>query len=192
MSDIEAATIRARELTSGRSPAAIVLAVLIIVLCGYALFEASLKVLGQEPLIATPETWWRWISTMPAEANSYVLTAGGIALTLLGLTFFLHGVRTGRRPKHSIQCDDAVLIVDDQVLAAALARRTRLDAAVGPGQVLVIVNGDHLEVQIRPTSGTPLGAETVIAGLEDELRINRVEPLPKIKVKISEVGVIGQ
>lgn len=192
MSDLDDATIKARELTSGRSPAAIVLAVLIIVLCGYALFETSLKALGQEPLIATPETWWRWISTLSEEANVYALIAAGTALTLLGLVFFMHGVRAGHRARHSIQCEDAVLIVDDQVLAAALARRTRLDAAVGHGQVLVIIDGEHIEVQIRPTSGTPLNAETVIAGLEDELRINRIEPLPKIRVKISVGGVIGQ
>lgn len=192
MSDLEDATIEARELTSGRSPAAIVLAVLIIVVCGYALFEASLKALGQEPLIATPETWWRWISTLPGDANIYALIAAGAALTLVGLTFFMHGVRTGLRARHAIECEEAVLVVDDQVLAAALARRTRLDAAVGRGQVLVIINGDHIEVQIRPTSGTPLSTDMVIAGLEDELRINRVAPLPKIRVKISEGGVIGQ
>ena len=192
MSDRIDATIKARELTSGRSPAAIVLAVLIIVVCGYALFEASLKALGQEPLIATPETWWRWISTLPGDANDYALVAVGAALILVGITFFIHGVRTGHRARHSIECEEAVLVVDDQVLAAALARRTRLDAAVGEGQVLVIINGDHIEVQIRPTSGTPLSADTVLAGLEDELRINRVAPLPQVRVRISAGGVIGQ
>lgn len=192
MSDRIDATIKARELTSGRSPAAIVLAVLIIVVCGYALFEASLKALGQEPLIATPETWWRWISTLPGDANDYALVAVGTVLILVGLTFFIHGVRTGHRARHSIECEEAVLVVDDQVLAAALARRTRLDAAVGEGQVLVIINGDRVEVQIRPTSGTPLSADTVLAGLEEELRINRVAPLLQVRVRISEGGVIGQ
>ncbi|PQZ89054.1 hypothetical protein CQ018_16030 [Arthrobacter sp. MYb227] len=192
MSDLDDETVKTRELTSGRSPAAIVLAVLVIVLCGYALFEASLKALGQEPLIATPETWWRWISTLPGESNLYALAAAGAVLTMLGLTFFIHGVRTGRLAKHSMQCEEAVLILDDQVLAAALARRTQVDAAVGQGQVLVIINRDRIEVQIRPTSGTPLSDDTVIAALENELEINSVVPLPKIKVKISANGVIGQ
>ena len=49
-----------------------------------------------------------------------------------------------------------VLMVDDQVLAASLARRARTDAAVGPGQVLVTVHGERVEVQLSPTSGTPV------------------------------------
>jgi len=85
-----------------------------------------------------------------------------------------------------------VLVMDDQVLAAALARRARLEAAVGPGQVLVVVNREQIDVQVRPTSGTPLGPSMIVAGLEDELRINAVEPMPRITVRIAESGVIGQ
>ncbi len=76
--------IRERELTSGRSPAAIVIATLVILLCGYALLEAALKALGQDPLIATPETWWTWISLLPGDLNPFGLVASGLAAVLLG------------------------------------------------------------------------------------------------------------
>ena len=94
--------------------------------------------------------------------------------------------------KHSMRCEDAVLVMDDQVLAATLARRARREAAVGPGQVLVVVNREQIDVQVRPTSGTPLDPSTILAGLEDELRINAVEPMPHIRVRVAESGVIGQ
>lgn len=192
MNAAEIENIKSRELTSNRSPAAIVAATLTILLCGYALFEALLMALDQDPLVATPETWWHWIATLPESANPYLLAGGGLALIALGLTLCVQGIREGRLARHSIRCEDAVLIVDDQVIAAALARRARLEATVGQGQVLVVIHGDHIEVQIRPTSGTPINREAVVASLEDELRINMIEPEPQVKVHISASGVIGQ
>ncbi|MFF5792869.1 hypothetical protein ACFY5D_12540 [Paeniglutamicibacter sp. NPDC012692] len=192
MTTEELEEIRERELTSGRSPAAIVLAGLIILVCIYALFEATLKAIGQVPLLAMPETWWIWIATLPGNVDPVVLASAGLAITLLGVLFIAHAFRRGRLAKHSMRCEDAVLVMDDQVLAAALARRARLEAAVGPGQVLVVVNREQIDVQVRPTSGTPLGPSMIVAGLEDELRINAVEPMPRIAVRVAESGVIGQ
>ncbi|MFJ6418889.1 hypothetical protein [Paeniglutamicibacter sp. NPDC091659] len=184
--------IRERELTSGRSPLAIVLASLIILGCIYALFEAVLKAIGQKPLLAMPETWWRWISTLPGNADPVILALAGLASVLLGVLFIAHAFRRGRLAKHSMRCEDAVLVMDDQVLAATLVRRARREAAVGPGQVLVVVNREQIDVELRPTSGTPLDPSTILAGLEDELRINAVEPMPHIRVRVAESGVIGQ
>ena len=184
--------IRERELTSGRSPLAIVLASLIILGCIYALFEAVLKAIGQRPLLAMPETWWRWISTLPGNADPVILALAGLASVLLGVLFIAHAFRRGRLAKHSMRCEDAVLVMDDQVLAATLVRRARREAAVGPGQVLVVVNREQIDVEVRPTSGTPLDPSTILAGLEDELRINAVEPMPHIRVRVAESGVIGQ
>lgn len=192
MTTEELEEIRERELTSGRSPAAIVLAGLIILVCIYALFEATLKAIGQVPLLAMPETWWSWIATLPGNVDPVVLASAGLAIALLGVLFIAHAFRRGRLAKHSMRCEDAVLVMDDQVLAAALARRARLEAAVGPGQVLVVVNREQIDVQVRPTSGTPLGSSMIVAGLEDELRINAVEPMPRIAVRVAESGVIGQ
>lgn len=188
----EYAEIRERELTSGRSPAAIVIASLVMLVGIYALFEAVLKAIGQKPLLAMPEIWWRWIATLPGIVDPVVVALAGLASVFLGVLFLAHAFRRGRLAKHSMRCEDAVLIMDDQVLAATLARRARLEAAVGPGQVLVVVKGEQIDVQVRPTSGTPLGPSAIVAGLEDELRINAVEPTPHISVRIAESGVIGQ
>ena len=192
MTGAEREGIRERELTSGRSPAAIVLAALVILVCIYALFEATLKAIGQEPLVAMPETWWSWMAALPGNADPLVLASAGLGIALLGVLFTVHAFRRGRLARHSMGCEDAVLVMDDQVLAAALARRARLEAAVGPGQVLVVVNRERIEVQVRPTSGTPLGPSAILAGLEDELRLNDVEPMPRITVRVAESGVIGQ
>lgn len=184
--------IRERELTSGRSPAAITAAVLVILVCVYALFEAALKALGQEALVASPGTWWHWISTLPGSLEPAALGAIGLGTSVLGLVLLLHGLRRGRRARHGLGCEDSILIVDDQVLAAVLARRARSEAGVGPGQVLVTVNHERIDVQLSPTSGTPVDPVTIAAGLEEELRMNLVEPPPRVRVRVAERGVVGQ
>ena len=184
--------IRERELTSGRSPAAVTVALLILLACIYVLLETALKALGQEPLLAAPDTWWSRVSALPAEMELAGHVAVGLCVMVFGLVLLAHGLRRGRRARHALACEDGVLIVDDQVLAAGLARRARAEAGVGRGQALVTVHRDRVEVQLSPTSGIPVNPANVIAGLEDELRTNLVTPLPQVFVRIAERGVIGQ
>lgn len=188
----EHAGIRERELTSGRSPAAITVSLLALLVCLYALLETALKALGQEAMLAAPETWWRWSSMLPWDLEPAGQAAIGLCVMLLGLVLLAHGLRRGRRARHALACEEGVLVVDDQVLAASLARRARAEAGVGPGQALVTVHRDRVDVQLSPTSGTPINPAHVVAGLEDELRTNMVEPPPQVHIRVSERGVIGQ
>lgn len=184
--------IRERELTSGRSPAAVTVALLILLTCIYVLLETALKALGQEPLLAAPDTWWSRASALPGGSEIAGQVAVGLCVMVFGLVLLAHGLRRGRRARHALACEDGVLIVDDQVLAAGLARRARAEAGVGRGQALVTVHRDRVEVQLSPTSGIPVDPARVVAGLEDELRTNLVTPLPKVFVRVAERGVIGQ
>jgi hypothetical protein len=188
----ELTDIKERELTSSRSPAAIAVALLVLLVCVYALLETALKALGQEPLLAAPQTWWRWSSTLSAELDPAGQAGIGLGVMVLGLVLLAQGLRRGRRARHALACEDGVLVVDDQVLAAGLARRARAEAGVGPGQALVTVHRDRVEVQLSPTSGTPINPARIVAGLEDELRTNLVEPLPQVFIRVAERGVIGQ
>lgn len=188
----EPAGIKERELTSARSPAVIAVAVLALLACLYALLETALKALGQKALLAAPETWWAWGLTLPERLEPAAGTGLGLGAMGLGLLLLVHGLRRGRRARHGLACEDAVLVVDDQVLAASLARRARAEAGVGPGQAVVTVHRDRVEAQLSPTSGTPIDPALVAAGLDDELRTNRVEPQLQVFVRVSTRGVIGQ
>lgn len=184
--------LRQRELTSSRAPASIFAAVLVVVACIYALFEVALKSLGQPALLAPPETWWASIENLPRTGDPVLLVAGGVLLLLLGLIFLAQGLVRGRRARHAISYGESVIVVDDQVIAATLARRARTEAGVVPEQVLVVVNHERVEVQLRPTSGSPVDAGQIRAAVEDELRSNQIIPMPTVNVRVAETGVIGQ
>ncbi|MEE1621837.1 DUF6286 domain-containing protein [Zafaria sp. Z1313] len=192
MTPEDRARIEARELTSARSGAAITAAVVVALLCLYLMFEAAMKSIGQPAWVKSPDEWWAWLSGLPGTADPFLLAAGSLAVLALGLFLLLSGLLPGRRARHAMPDPRAVVIVDNEVIAATLARRARLEAGVAPEQVLVVVSRQLVEVQVRPTSGIPVAAGAVQAAVEDELRTNRIDPLPEVKVRIAESGVVGQ
>ena len=83
------------------------------------------------------------------------------------------------------------VVVDDEVIASALARRARLAANVTPEQVMVVVSQRQAVVNVRPTSGVPVSENAVREAVEDELRAMAPIPLPAVRVNLAESGVIG-
>ncbi|GER24124.1 hypothetical protein NCCP1664_26190 [Zafaria cholistanensis] len=192
MTGAERELIQHRELYSARSAAAVVAASLVVAASIYLLFEVVLKALGQEPWVRSPDEWWAWSAGLPSAAEPVVLALLGLATLGLGLYFLLAGLLPGRRRRRTIADPRAVVVVDDPVLAAALARRARTEAGVGPEQVLVHLYAKAVEVQLIPTSGIPANAEAVRAAVEQELERNRIEPRPDVQVRVAESGVVGQ
>lgn len=181
-----------REMHSSRAVPATIAAVLIILVCLYAMLEAALKALGQEPWLFGPEAVAGWVGSLPDGVSASVLAAAGALLFLIGLFFFLAAVLPGRRARLSIPNERAAVVVDAEVLASSLARRARVEAGVAPEQVLVTIGRRLVDVQVRPTSGIPVNDRAVQAAVEDELRRTAVEPVPEVRVIVAESGVIGQ
>lgn len=189
--DAEHARIIRRESHASRSAAAILAALLVTVVAVYMVLEAALKAFGQAPWLVSPEQGWDWIRDLPDGANPIMLAAIGALLALLGLFFFLSAVLPGRRSRHVIPNERAAVVVDNEVIASSLARRARLAASLTAEQVLVTVSRRLVEVNIRPTSGTPVQEAAIAAAVEDELRRTSVEPMPDVRVKLAVSGVIG-
>jgi hypothetical protein len=180
-----------RETRSSRAVPAVIAAVLVIVLCGYALLETAVRAIGQPPWLVDPETAAEQIVALPSGVPPLLLGSLGAVLVMVGLYFFLNAVLPGRRARHLLQDRRAAVVVDDQVMASALARRARLAANVTQEQVMVTVSRNHVVVSVRPTSGVPLKAETVLAAVQEELREMGPSPMPDVRVNVASAGVIG-
>jgi Family of unknown function (DUF6286) len=180
-----------REMRSSRAVPAIVAAVLVSVLCGYALLETAVRAIGQPPWIVDPETAAEQITALPSGVPPLLLGALGAVVGMVGLFFFLAAVLPGRRARHLLQDRRAAVVVDDEVIASALARRARLAANVTQEQVMVTVSKSHVVVNVRPTSGVPLSAETVLAAVQDELGEMAPAPVLDVRVNLATAGVIG-
>jgi Family of unknown function (DUF6286) len=181
----------ARETSSSRASAAVIAAVLVIVLCGYALLETAVRAVGQPPWLIDPDTAAERITALPGGIAPLLLGVIGVVLLAAGLFFFLNAVLPGRRARHVLADPRAAVVVDDEVIASALARRARLAANVTREQVMVVVSRRQVLVNIRPTSGVPLREADVQAAVQAELRDMAPSPLPEVRVNLASAGVIG-
>lgn len=183
--------ILARETTSSRAPAAVIAAILVIALCAYALLETAVRAVGQPPWLVDPQTAAERVTALPAGVPPLLLGVIGAVTFAAGLFFFLNALLPGRRARHVLADPRAAVIVDDEVIASALARRARLAANVTQEQVMVVVSRSQVQVNVRPTSGVPLRGADVQAAVEAELRDMDLSPLPEVQVNLATSGVIG-
>jgi hypothetical protein len=182
-----------RETHSSRAAVAVVAAVLVMGLAGYGLLESAVHAIGQPAWLIEPQLAAERIVALPAGVPPLLLGAGGAVIAMIGLFFLLNAVLPGRRARHVLNAggSSTAMVVDDEVIASALARSARLAANVTPEQVMVVVSQRQVIVNVRPTSGVPVTENAVLAAVQDELREMSLDPLPEVRVNVSTAGVIG-
>lgn len=207
-----------RETHSSRAVVATLAAVLILVLCAYGLLESAVHAIGQPAWLIEPQTAAERLVALPAGVPPLLLGALGAVLAMVGLFFLLNAVLPGRRARHVLNgervrsgpdtvpaadggamsgsgtaegWDSPAVVVDDEVIASALARQARLAANVTPEQVMVVVSRRQVIVNVRPTSGVPLQEGAVLAAVEAELGEMALVPTPEVRVNLASAGVIG-
>lgn len=180
-----------RETRPSRAVAAVIAAVLVIVLCVYALLETAVRAIGQPPWLVDPQTAAENIVALPDGVPPLLLGVIGAVLVMVGLFFFLNAVLPGRRARHLLPDRRAAVVVDDEVIASALARRARLAANVTQEQVMVTVSRTRVIVNVRPTSGSPLRTDRILAAVRAELQEMAPSPMPEVRINVASTGVIG-
>jgi len=180
-----------RETHSSRAAAAGIAAALVILFCLYGLLESAVRAIGQPPWLVDPQTAAERFVALPNGIPPLLLGATGAVVTAAGLFFFLSAILPGRRARHLLDDPRVAVVVDDEVMASALARRARLAANVTPEQVMVVVSQRQAVVNVRPTSGVPVSENAVLEAIEDELRSMAPHPMPAVRVNLATSGVIG-
>ncbi|WP_374200349.1 hypothetical protein [Arthrobacter sp. M4] len=180
-----------RETHSSRAGIAALAAILVIGFCVYALLESGVHAVGQPAWLIDPQTAAERITALPQGIPPLLLGAAGAVVAMVGLFFFLNAILPGRRARHVLRNARVAVVVDDEVIAASLARRARVAANVTQEQVMVVVSQNLVVVNVRPTSGIPIRSELIRAAVEDELESMDLTPRPEVRVNLAETGVIG-
>ncbi|PNI08411.1 hypothetical protein CXX84_10815 [Arthrobacter sp. AFG7.2] len=183
-----------RETRSSRAVVATAAAALVIGLASYGLLEAAVHAIGQPAWLIEPQVAAERLVALPAGISPLLLGAIGAVLAMIGLVFFLNGILPGHRARHLLGRRSAAgpaVVVDDEVIASALARRARLAANVTPEQVMVVVSQRQVVVNVRPTSGVPVDEDAVLTAVHSELDAMSLEPDPAVHVNVAPSGVIG-
>ncbi len=180
-----------RETHSARSGVAVVAAILVTAVALYFMLEMILAGLGQPAWIAHPIDAAGRVAELPGATPRVLLGAAGVLIILSGLIFLAHGLLPGRRARHVILNSKVAIVVDDEVIASALARCARVAAGVTREQVMVVVSARLVQVSIRPTSGIHLSENAIAAAVEAQVADMGLSPSPAVSVKLAVSGVVG-
>jgi hypothetical protein len=179
-----------RETHSSRSGAAIAVLIVLVLVAAYVGLEAVYAALGMRALLFSPIDV---LATLLSAASSQggLVIAAGIVAAIAGIILIIVGVTPGRRGRHTIDDSRVAVVVDDQVIAAALSRSARTAAGLAPGQVTTWVARRSARITVTPASGVRADEEAVLAAAKAELAATAYQPPVTPEVKTTSTGRLG-
>jgi len=179
-----------RDTHSPRSALAITLAIFAIMVCGWLIAETVLSLTGQPPLLTTIPA----LAAAVADATNVpagLVAAVALLMTLLGLIIMTLALAPGRRARHVLSTEKSAAIVDDGVIASALARHAARAAKINPDDVRVDVSHRRAHVHLTPASGRPIDEESVRSAVEDQVRLYGLFPALRTTVALEKKSRVG-
>jgi len=179
-----------RETHSPRSTLAIVLAVIVILACALASTEIVLALASQKPLVARPGAVADLLVNMPRYPPATVIAVGVLA-AIVGLVLVIAALAPGRTARHVVATERTAAVVDNEVIASALARHAARAGNVDPDSVSVSVSHRQAVVRVTPVSGLPVDRASVISVVDRQLHEFGLRPRLNSKVIVAESGKVG-
>lgn len=182
--------IRRRETHSPRSTLAIVLAIIVIAVCAWVATEIILRFVGQSPLLLTMPALAQGIVDVPNYPSGAVIAIGVVA-ALVGVILVVAAILPGRQARHIVSTEHSAAIVDNEVIASALARHAARAGNVDPDNARVSVSHRTAVVRLTPASGMPVDRAAVSEAIGRELTSYDLASPLRSKVLIDESGKVG-
>ncbi len=181
--------IQRRETHASRAVPAIIVAVVLVLALAYLVAEIVLAAAGQQPLLASPATMVQDIAILSTVAIVWLAVAGTI-LAILGIVLLIAALSGGRRPRHVVRSDRAVVVVDNEVIASALVRTAADTGGIDPDRAVGSVSHRTATVRITPTSGVQLNRDELTGALRDRLQSWNLSPRlrPRVRIRSGRVG----
>lgn len=180
-----------RETHSSRSGIAIALAVLLIVVLAWVGTESVLALLSQPALLVAPGDALTAVVGLPENVAAAAIIGGGVVVALIGLAIMLFALTPGRRARHTGEVNRTAVVVDNTVIASAVARTASYVANVDPDQVMVTIGHRTAEVFVQPTSGYSVDKAEILEAVQQQLDGFALVPALRATVNIEKTGVVG-
>ncbi|RGE20394.1 DNA/RNA endonuclease G [Leucobacter sp. wl10] len=173
-----------RETHSPRTVAAVLVLVLVAAAATYAGAEIVLHLLGAAPLLAAPGSVLAWLGEVPDARPRSALGAAGAALGVVGAALVWLAVSPGRLSKHRLAASSHVVVVDNGVIASAVAERVRQELDLSRGGVVVGVSHRSADVTVRPEPGQEVDKSRVRSIAEAELAEYGASPGLRVRARV--------
>lgn len=173
-----------RETHSPRTVAMIIAVVLVILALVYVGTEIVLSVLGQPALLLGPGAALAGLAGLPTEVPQGVSIAVGVVLAIIGLILVVLAVKPGRLPRHSLAVGDRAVVVDNGVIASAVAQRVSDETGFPRDQVRVGVSHRTVDVVVEPAFGVDVDDAQVRSIAATEVDSYGLTPSVTTKVRV--------
>lgn len=164
-----------RETRSSRAALSIVTAVVLVAAVVWLMVEMVLSATGNAALLMSPAELARRTATVATETIPGALVAAGAVLAVLGIAVLMAAVMPGHKARHIMGNPAAdnnprsAVVVDSEVVAAAVSRIARTVAKIAPDQVSSSVGRKRIDVALQPGSGRAVDAISVKEAVEREV-----------------------
>ncbi len=172
-----------RETHSPRTVAMFVAVLVLILALVYVGVEIVLSLAGRPALLLGPAAAAGWLVGLPSQPGGLVVV-GGAVLALVGLVFLWLALAPGRLSKHSLEAGDRAVVVDNGVIASALAQHLSEETGIARDDITVGVGHRSVDVTVRPGAGVPLDRAEVQSAAEAELTSYRLTRRLRTRVRI--------
>lgn len=179
-----------QELRSTRSGTTLVVAAVALLVLAYLITEVILSMLGQRPLLSSPGAIALGATQIGSLGQPLLYAIGG-ALVLLGIVLMVRALLPGIRGLHHSPDAANPTIVDDTVVAAALAKVIRDSANLREEQVSVSVGRRRATAHVRPTTGVPVDRESVQSEAQRVADSYALTPPLRVSVDVDKKGMVG-
>jgi hypothetical protein len=173
-----------RETHSPRTVAMFVAVILLILALAYIGLEIVLSLLAQPALLLGPAAAAGWLVGLPTAQPAGLVIAGSVVLAIIGLIFIWLAVTPGRLSRHTIDAGDRAVVVDNGVIASALAQHLAEETGLARDDVTVGVGHRSIDVTVRPGVGIPVDKAAVQSAAEAEIETYRLTRSVRTRVRI--------
>lgn len=173
-----------RETHSPRTVVTVIVVVLIALSAVYTGIEIVLHLLGAEPLVVAPGAALAWLIALPAAQPQPAVIAGGSAVAVIGVVLVWLALSPGRRPKHALAVSPHAVVVDNGVIASAVAERVRRELDLSRGAVVVGIGHRGADVTVRPEPGQVIERSRVRSVAQTELAGYQAEPALRVRARV--------
>ncbi|MCU1407784.1 MAG: hypothetical protein JWQ43_4087 [Glaciihabitans sp.] len=179
-----------RETHSPRSILAIAIAIVVILALAWLGTEIVLSLLGQPPLLVTPADMANSAEQLSAVGTTLLVVCGTV-VAIVGLILVIAALTPGRRARHIINGNRSAVVVDNAVIASALARHAANAGAVDPDNARVTVGHRRASVEITPASGVPISNESIHREVSSQLESFALASPVSPTIVVRPTGKVG-
>ncbi len=176
---------------SPRTALAVIVLVVVAAAAVYAGIEIVLQLLGAPPLLVAPGEAFGWLVELPATEAAAGIGAGAAIIAVIGLVLVALAIAPGLRSKHQLGDATHAVVVDNGVIASAVAERIRRELDLSKDGATVGIGHRSADVTVRPEPGQTVDSAQVRAIAETELAGYGLLPAVRVRARIQRAAEQG-